>query len=59
MKHNIVSPVGSPPPAVGSPAPPAAVSAEERLKELKRLRESGLITEDVYLDQQRRVLELR
>jgi hypothetical protein len=37
--------------------PPAEV--ETRLKELKRLRDAGLITEDVYQDQQRRALGLR
>lgn len=34
-------------------------SVEQRLTELKRLRDAGLITEDVYQDQQRRALGLR
>jgi hypothetical protein len=50
------------PPAEAPPASQAALPPEEmeqRLKELKRLRDSGLITEDVYQDQQRRALGLR
>jgi hypothetical protein len=49
-------------PADSPPARPPDLSPEameERLKELKRLREAGLITEDVYQDQQRRALGLR
>ncbi len=46
-------------PAPAGTAPPAtpAASVEDRLKELRRLRESGLITQDVYVEQQRRLLE--
>jgi hypothetical protein len=51
----------APQPAESPPAsaalPPAA--AEERLKELRKLRDEGLITEEVYQDQQRRALGLR
>lgn len=52
-----VPPIGSPP-----PTPPAlsvtatAGDREERLAELRRLRERGLITEEVYREEQRRVL---
>ncbi|MBW6397488.1 hypothetical protein KPL78_06500 [Roseomonas sp. HJA6] len=50
-------PIGTAAPA----APPAPVAAtandrDERLAELRRLRSRGLITEDVYRDEQRRVL---
>jgi hypothetical protein len=45
------------PPASQPALPPEALEA--RLKELRRLRDSGLITEDVYQDQQRRALGLR
>lgn len=34
-------------------------STEERLQELKRLREAGLISEQIYIEQQRRVLETK
>lgn len=47
-------PIGSP-----MPAPPIAATAvdrEDRLAELRRLRDRGLITEDVYREEQRRVL---
>lgn len=30
---------------------------EDQLRDLKRLKESGLIDQDVYLERQRRVLE--
>jgi hypothetical protein len=46
-----------PQPTTKAALPPEAV--EGRLKELKRLRDAGLITEDVYQDQQRRALGLR
>ena len=43
-----------------TPAAPASPQAvEERLKELRRLRDANLITEDVYQDQQRRALGLK
>ena len=43
-------------------APPAqlvsnAPTQEEKLKELKRLNDSGLISQDVYLERQRKLLE--
>jgi hypothetical protein len=37
----------------------ASQSTEDRLKELKRLHEAGLITNEVYLDQQKKALESR
>jgi hypothetical protein len=37
--------------------PAAAQSVEERLRDLKRLRDAGLIAEPVYVEQQRRILE--
>lgn len=39
------------------PAVSASQSAEERLKELKRLNDAGLITKDVYLERQKSILE--
>jgi hypothetical protein len=50
-------PASTPEPATKGALPPAELEA--RLKELRRLRDSGLITEDVYQDQQRRALGLR
>lgn len=50
-------PIGTPPPP---PAPVSVVATagdrEDRLLELRRLRDRGLISEDVYRDEQRRVL---
>lgn len=43
-------------PQSGSNAPP---TLEERLRELKRLHESGLISQDNYLERQRKLLEGR
>lgn len=48
--------------APGSPITTASASAnpkstEEQLRDLKRLKESGLIDQDVYLERQRRILE--
>ena len=60
-----LQPVSAPIPQPAEPQPagkavqPPSESIEDRLKELKRLREAGLITEEVYLDQQRRALGLR
>ena len=50
-------PVGTPPPTP-PPLPIAATAGDrdERLAELRRLWERGLITNDVYRDEQRRVL---
>lgn len=45
-----------------SPAPQSVSNAptlEERLRELKRLHDSGLISQDNYLEQQRKLLEAR
>lgn len=45
-----------------SPSTPLASSTptlEEKLKELKRYYDSGLISQDVYLDRQRKLLEAR
>jgi hypothetical protein len=36
----------------------AKPTAEERLVELKRLYDGGLITEDVYKEQQRKAIEI-
>src|SRR5438128_1358091 len=60
-----LQPVSAPIPQPAEPQPagkavqPPSESIEDRLKELKRLREAGLITEEVYQDQQRRALGLR
>jgi hypothetical protein len=50
-------PIGTPAPAA-RPAPIAATASDrdEQLAELRRLRSRGLITDDVYRDEQRRVL---
>ncbi|GGJ25233.1 hypothetical protein [Neoroseomonas lacus] len=50
-------PIGTPAPAA-SPTPIAATAGDrdERLAELRRLRSRGLITDDVYREEQRRVL---
>lgn len=40
-----------------APAATPTASAEERLRELKRLHDAGLITKDVYLEQQRKIFE--
>jgi len=49
-------------PAPGSPIATASASAtpkstEEQLRDLKQLKDSGLIDQDVYLERQRRILE--
>lgn len=48
------APTAATPVAAAVPASPA--EREARLAELRRLRDRGLITEDVYRDEQRRVL---
>jgi hypothetical protein len=50
-------PVGTFRPVVTSSEPAKAGSVEDQLRELRRLRDAGLLTEDVYADQQRRILE--
>ena len=39
--------------------PVISQTLEQQLKDLKRLRDSGLISEPVYAEQQRRILEAR
>ena len=39
-----------------APAPPATSTKESQLRELKRLYDEGLVTEDVYKDRQRAIL---
>jgi hypothetical protein len=36
-----------------------APTLDEKLKELKRLNDSGLISQDIYLERQRKLLETR
>jgi hypothetical protein len=59
---NALQPASAPRPAEPPSTPKAVLPAAEieaRLKELRRLRDAGLVTEEVYQDQQRRVLGLR
>ncbi len=39
------------------PAPAASASREEKLKELKKLNDAGLISQEVFLERQRKILE--
>ena len=50
---NAQIPVGS----VATASASASKGTEDQLRDLKRLKESGLIDQDVYLERQRRVLE--
>lgn len=43
--------------ALQTPAAGSTLSSEEKLKELKRLNDAGLITKEVYLEQQKAVLQ--
>jgi hypothetical protein len=45
----------APPPQLAS----NMLTLDEKLKELKRLRDTNLITEDIYLERQRKLLEVR
>jgi hypothetical protein len=54
LRHLAAS-AGSPTPAPAGPAKPAP-STEERLARLKELHDKGLITDDVYREEQRRIL---
>ena len=45
------------PAQVGTPALTASTSQEDKLRELKRLSDAGLISEAVFLERQRKILE--
>lgn len=45
------------PPQASAPAIVVSSTREEKLKEIKRLSDAGLISQEVYLEQQRKILE--
>ena len=44
-------------PQANPPAPTSSATKEEKLKELKRLNDAGLISNEVFLEQQRKLLD--